>query len=93
MVMIGVSAWRFLTENHGRWRATGSSSWSRPASRSCRIAVAVNSVVIEATRLRVSGVAGARRAGSASPNPAAHSVSWSRTIPIEEAGQAAVGAL
>ena len=50
MVIGGASACRLGTANHGKWRVTGSSSCSAPASRSWRIDVAVKSLVIEAMR-------------------------------------------
>ena len=42
--------WNPTTENHGKWRVTGSSSCNAPASRSWRIDVAVKSLVMEAMR-------------------------------------------
>ena len=55
----------------------GSSRVSLPASRSWRIACAVNVLEIDAMRYAVSGVAGVFRARSAKPYPFANTTSWS----------------
>ena len=58
MVMAGASGKRCRIVNQGRCRSTGSSSCSIPASRSIRMPVLVNSLVMEAIRYRVAAVAG-----------------------------------
>ncbi len=69
MVIGPADAKSVLTRNHGRWRTTGSESRSLPASRSCRIAVAVNIFDTEPSRNGVEGVTGAPVARSALPYP------------------------
>ena len=49
----------------------------------------VKSLVIEAIRYSVSGVAGRPRSTSARPKPAAHTSSWSWTMPTETPGKSA----
>ena len=46
---------RFIPANSGRWRATGSSSPSRPSSTSISAATEVSGLVIEYTRKIASG--------------------------------------
>ena len=70
MVIGGSSASAALTWNQGRYFETGSSSRSLPCSRSCMIAVAVNSLLCDAMRNLVCGVIGTRLAVSAKPKPA-----------------------
>ena len=67
MVIGGAVGNGFGTLNHGRCLTTGSSSRSFPASRSCRIAVAVKTLLTEPIRNRVEGVSGTPPARSVVP--------------------------
>ena len=71
MVIGGSSASADLTWNHGRYFDTGSSSRSLPCSRSCMMAVAVNSLLCDAMRNLVCGVIGTFLPVSAKPKPVA----------------------
>src|SRR5215471_9906702 len=51
----------------GTYLLTGSSTWSRPASRSCRTTAAMSGLTSEPSANRVSGVTGSAAATSASP--------------------------
>src|SRR5947209_6620615 len=58
-----------LALNHVRYFATGSSRRSLPSSRSCMIAIAVNSLLCEAMRNFVVGVICSFALVSANPKP------------------------
>ena len=66
-MMTGLWGSIFASFSSGIHFVIGSSSWSLPASRSWRMACAVNVLEIEAMRYAVAGVAGIFLATSAKP--------------------------
>ena len=66
-MMTGLWGSIFASFSSGIHFVIGSSSWSLPASRSWRMACAVNVLEIEAMRYAVAGVAGTFLATSAKP--------------------------
>ncbi len=82
MVIGGVSrVGRSIVANCGIHRDTGSSSDSRPSSRSSSTASAVKLLVIDAMRNAVSGVTGACEARSRTPNDPTWATRPSITMP------------
>ena len=72
--------------NHARYFETGSSRRSLPSSRSCMIAIAVNSLLCDAMRNFVVAVIGTFALMSAKPKPEVQTNCWSLTTPTAMPG-------